>query len=81
MLQVNLAGKGGGGVQIEDAKIPPRKAAEFIASYQKCMHETVYYCSVFIRMLWNIVEEEEWIDILGKAAFSITSCIVQRCIT
>lgn len=65
-------------------KIPLRRDAGFIASYQECMHEAVYYFSVFIRALWNILEEEEWVDIHKwdrKAAFSVTSCIVQCCIT
>lgn len=38
---------GGTRVQIGDVKIPPRKAAGFIASYQKRMHEAVYYRSVY----------------------------------
>lgn len=51
------------GFETGDVKTPPRKAAGFIAAYQKRMHETVYYHSVFIRLLWNILEEEEWVDI------------------
>lgn len=46
-------------LQMGDAQIP---AAGFTTAYQKCMHETVYYHSVFIRCAQYIVEEE-WLDI------------------
>lgn len=93
MLQVNLPGneilssqtpelrmeRGGGGIQIGDVKIPPRQAAGFIASYQKCMHETVYYHSVFIRLVWNILEEGEWVDILKWDGGSCLQCHILYC--
>lgn len=67
------------GFQIGDVKIPPRKAAGFIAAYQKCMHETVYYHSVFIRPVWNILEEEEWVDIHKWDRESRLQCHILYC--
>lgn len=69
------------GVQIGDVKkIPPQeKAAGFIAAYQKCMHETVYYHSVFIRPVWNILGEEEWADIHKWDRESCLQCHILYC--
>lgn len=47
---------------------------------KKCMHETVYYHSVFIRRgLRNIVEEEEWADILKWDGGSRLQCHILYC--
>lgn len=46
-------------LQIGNVKTPLRKVVRFIAANQKCMHEAVYYHSVFIGLVWNMPEEEE----------------------
>ena len=43
------------------------------------MHETVYYHSVFIRRVWNIVEEEEWVDIHKWDKESRRQCHILYC--
>lgn len=75
------AGKeAGGGAQIGHVEIPPRRAAGFIASYQGgCMHKTGYYPSVFIRLVWNILEGEEWPDILKWDKESCLQCRILYC--
>ena len=43
------------------------------------MHETVYYRSVFIRRVWNILEEEEWVDIHKWDRESRLQCHILYC--
>lgn len=42
----------GGRVHIGDVEIHPTKAAGFIASYQKCMHETVFSITTLYLLDW-----------------------------
>lgn len=63
--------------QIGDVKIPPRNAAGFIGWYQKCMHDA-FSTVRFIKMLWNILEEE-WIDILKWDEGSSLQCHILYC--
>lgn len=60
-------------------KNSPGRAPGFIATYQKCMHETVYYRSVFIRPVWNIVGEEEWVEIHKWDRESRLQCHILYC--
>lgn len=60
-------------------KFLQERHAGFIAAYQKCMHETVYYHSVFIRLVWNILEEEEWVDIHKWDRESRLQCHILYC--
>lgn len=48
------------GLQIRGAKIHSTMwPQDFMAASLKCMHETVYIHSLFIRLFWNMLLEEE----------------------
>ena len=67
------------GIRLETLKFVQERLQGFIAAYQKCMHETVYYQMVFIRPVWNILEEEEWVDIHKWDRESRLQCHILYC--
>lgn len=67
------------GIRLETLKFLQERLQDLLQYIKKYMHETVYYHLLFIRPVWNILEEEEWVDIHKWDRESRLQCHILYC--